>query len=233
MPIKCIVIDDEPLAIKVLEQHILKIDELELVATFKNPVASMELLHASKAIDLIFLDIQMPLITGIEFIKNIDLHSKIIFTTAHREYAIEGYEPGVVDYLLKPVSFVRFFKAINKYRESITNQKVSSVLSSSKRADHLYVNSNKKYIKIEFDHILYVESIKDYIRIHTHKGTIMTKDRISAFRKKLPLTFLRVHRSYIINKDKITAFTAKDVELGKIEIPIGETYKEVIKSLKN
>jgi DNA-binding LytR/AlgR family response regulator len=150
---------------------------------------------------------------------------EIIFTTAHRDYAVTSYELDVVDYLLKPISFTRLFKAINKYKALKGSQVKESPKVTEVANDHMYVNSNKKFIKISFDEILYVESIKDYVRIHLEDKKVMTKDTIGSFLKKLPSHFLRVHRSYIVNTTKVTAFTSLDVEIGRQEIPIGASYK--------
>ncbi|WP_299680388.1 LytTR family DNA-binding domain-containing protein [uncultured Dokdonia sp.] len=226
MKIPCIIIDDEPLAIQVIQSHVAQIPDLQLIATFQNPVAAFELLK-KETIALIFLDIEMPLLTGIDFAKELQGTPKIIFTTAYRNYAIESYELDVVDYLLKPISFTRFFKAINKYK-SLSN--LSPVVDIPEKKefvnDHIYVNANKKYIKVLFADILYVESVKDYIRIHTAEERVITKDTLSDFEAKLPALFLRIHRSYIVNTSKITAFTAVDVEIATKEIPIGASYKE-------
>ncbi|WP_350287527.1 LytTR family DNA-binding domain-containing protein [uncultured Croceitalea sp.] len=231
MAIKCIIIDDEPLAINVIETHLKSLPEMELVGSFQN---SLEAYEAVKdlSIDLIFLDIEMPLLTGLDFIKTAQTPAKIILTTAHRDYAAESYELEVVDYLLKPISFSRLFKAINKFK-SLTNQPVSTIrpVVEEVRNDHIYVNSNKKFIKISFEHITHVESIKDYVRIHTDAENIITKDTISNFEQKLPSTFLRVHRSYIVNTKKVTAFTKMDLELGNVEIPIGASYKKDVLDL--
>ncbi|MBO3697260.1 LytTR family DNA-binding domain-containing protein [Roseivirga sp. E12] len=235
MGIKCMVIDDEPLAIKVIEKHISQVPGLELAATFDNPITAGDFLQ-NDTVDLLFLDIQMPVVTGIDFIKNTSLQPKVILTTAHREYALEGYELDIIDYLLKPISFIRFYKAINKYRALNTSTQLNSQTASEleKVSDHIYVNSNKKMVRIEFDNILYIDSIKDYVRIHTAKDNIITKDKISSFFQKLPASFMRVHRSYIINTEKISYLTTKDaVLLGDIEIPIGASYREVIESIKN
>lgn len=229
------VVDDEPLAIKVLENHIMKVPDIELVATFDNPITAGNFLQ-NTTIDLLFLDIQMPVVTGIDFIKNTTVQPKVILTTAHRKYALEGYELDIMDYLLKPISFIRFYKSINKYRALDAAIQPSSRTSSDIdiASDHIFVNSNKKMIRIEFNNILFVDSIKDYVRIHIANGTIITKDKISAFVQKLPSYFLRVHRSYIINTRKIAALTSKDVVLlGDIEIPIGASYKDIIKSINN
>jgi len=235
MGIRCIVVDDEPLAIRVLEKHIMKVPVLELVATFDNAIDAGHFLQDTP-IDLLFLDIQMPVVTGIDFIKNTSIQPKVILTTAYREYALEGYELDIIDYLLKPISFLRFYKSINKFRAlnattASTNIKSSEIEITS---DHIFVNSNKKMIRIAFSDMLFIDSIKDYVRIHTTNETIITKDKISSFVEKLPSTFLRVHRSYIVNSKKIAALTAKDIVLvGGMEIPIGASYKEIIKLIKD
>jgi len=230
--VQCIIIDDEPLARALIEAHIAKIPNLEVIANCINALEGFEVLK-SRRVDLIFLDIQMPLLTGIEFLKSLSNPPKVIFTTAYREYAIESYELEVVDYLLKPISFDRFFKAINKYFKTVDSQEKKEVEVSDKDSGFMYVNVNKKHHKVLFSEILYAESLKDYVQIHTKEATIVTKDKISDFEKKLPKCFLRIHRSYIVNKDKITAYTSHDIEIGKLEIPIGVSYKkQVIENLK-
>jgi DNA-binding LytR/AlgR family response regulator len=177
----------------------------------------------------------MPLLSGIDFIETIPNVSKVIFTTAYRNYAIESYELDVVDYLLKPIAFSRFFKAINKFKNSV-ELPVSTMTNSEEviANDHIYVNVNKKFVKIKFAEILYIESIKDYIRIHLPTNSIVTKDAISNFEDKLPSEFLRTHRSFIVNTIKITAFTKVDVEIGDKEVPIGSSYKDaVVRFLKD
>ncbi len=235
MNTKCVIIDDEPLAITLIEEHISKFSNLTVVAKCNNAIEGFEALKAHE-VDLIFLDIQMPMLTGIEFLKSLSNPPKVIFTTAYREYALESYELEVVDYLLKPISFDRFFKAINKYFKSAESKTISVPVESKLDAstNHIYVNMNKKHHKVLFDDILYAESLKDYVRIHTTETKIVTKEKISDFEKKLPSHFLRTHRSYIVNSNKITAFTAQDVEIGKLEIPIGISYKQnVLEQLKN
>lgn len=242
--IKCLIIDDEPLAIKVIKRHVEQVPTLDLVATMQNPLDAIEFLK-DQSIDLIFLDIQMPVLTGMEFVKSLPKPPGIIFTTAYRNYAVESYELNVVDYLLKPITFSRFLQAVNKFMDQKGSVRASEVPPSSAQealptevgsetiSEYLYVNSNKKYIKVIFDHISHIESIKDYIRIHTEGKNIITKDTISGFAKKLPRYFLRIHRSYIVNTKKITAFTALDVEINKLELPIGNSYKaEVMERLK-
>lgn len=227
--ITCIIVDDEPLAIKLIETHIAKIPQLEVVATCQNPLDAFSVLKKER-VDLLLLDIQMPIMTGIDFVKSLPHIPSVIFTTAYREYAVESYELEVVDYLLKPISFTRFFKAINKF---LSAREVTPSLNKVEETaidslNYIFVNSNKKHIKILFADILYVESIKDYIRIHTKEQRIVTKDKISEFEQKLPTSFLRVHRSFIVNTQQISAFTAHDIEIGKMEIPIGGSYKQKV-----
>ena len=233
--VKCLVVDDEPLAIRLLNKHIEQIPQLELVAGCQNALEAFELLKKEK-IDLIFLDIQMPLLTGIDFVRALQSPPSIIFTTAYREYAVESYELEVIDYLLKPIPFNRFFKAVNKFlnrQGQASLRQRQPTLEAAPIENYLYVNVNKKYVKVLFDEILYAESLKDYVRIHTSNTTIVTKDTMTEFEKKLPQSFLRIHRSYIVNKEKITAYTAHDIEIGKREIPIGGSYKrDVIKQLR-
>lgn len=229
MKTRCLIVDDEPLAIELIRSHVLNIPRLELIATCKNALEASELITSS-SIDLIFMDIQMPKITGIDFLKSVSNPPKVILTTAYREYALEGYELNVIDYLLKPITFERFFKAVNKYFElTSTIPKTEEVIvNTTPVSEYIYVNVNKKKVKVIFDEVLYIESIKDYIQIITADNKMVTKDRISDFDQKLPHYFLRVHRSFIVNTRKITAFTTNDVEIGGLEIPIGVSYKSEV-----
>lgn len=231
MKIRCVIIDDEPLAIALIENHIAQLSELEVLGTFKNVIKAFEFIK-SNPVDLLFLDIQMPLITGIEFLKSVNIASKVILTTAYREYAIEGFDLNVVDYLLKPITFERFFKAIDKYFDSLPSEPQQNQMKSAPHPEKnfIYVRSDKKNVMVTLSDILYVESIKDYIKICTTEKTILVKEKISAFEEQLPnQLFLRVHRSYIVNKLKITAYTNYDVEISAIEIPIGGMFKEQVK----
>ena len=232
MSIRCLIIDDEPLAIEVLQTHLQQIEEVELLGTFQNSLKAFEFVK-NHTIDLIFLDIEMPVLTGVDFVKSLKSPPKIIFTTAHRDYAVVSYELNVIDYLLKPISFMRLFKAINKYKELIGSQTTVVPEEVETPNDHMYVNSNKKFIRISFDEILYVESIKDYVRIHLEDQSVITKGTIGSFLEKLPKTFIRIHRSFVVNTKKVTAFTSLDVEIGTKEIPIGSSYKnETLNFLK-
>ncbi|PCE66237.1 LytR/AlgR family response regulator transcription factor [Sediminicola luteus] len=234
MPIKCLIIDDEPLAIELVRQHVSHFPDMEVVATAENALEGFDLLNKHQ-IDLLFLDIQMPKLTGLQFLKALTNPPQVILTTAYREYALESYDLEVLDYLLKPISFERFLKAINKYyklQDKPTNP-VTPAPSSPLVNDHIYVNVNKKHHKVLFQDMLYAESLKDYVRIHTQDDSYTTKFKISDFMGLLPSHFIRVHRSYVVNTQKITAFTGLDVEIDSTEIPIGASYKEdVLASLK-
>lgn len=225
----CIIIDDEPLAIELIKDHVSKFSNLEIIGTCQNAIEGLEMLK-SNHVDLMFLDIQMPTLTGIEFLKSLSNPPKVIFTTAYREYALESYELEVVDYLLKPISFDRFFKAINKFLKTETPVQKSQPKTIEKEgtSNYIYVNVNKKHHRINYDDILYAESLKDYVRIHTTSTSITTKEKISDFESKLPSYFLRTHRSYIVNTQKISAYTMHDIEIGDIEIPIGISYKQQV-----
>jgi len=222
MTYKCVIIDDEELARELIATHLSKVEGFELVASCASALEAHKVLQKD-SVDLLFLDIEMPVLKGTDFFKNLNTKPKVIFTTAYRDYAVEGFELSAVDYLLKPIVFTRFFKAIEKFIESVKTTDVS--LKEDERENHIYIQSNKKNIKIQLDEILYIESIKDYVRIHLSDDKIMFKHGITAFEKKLDKRFLRVHRSYMVNADKVTAFTKNDIEIGEIEIPIGEYYK--------
>jgi len=219
---KCLIVDDEELARELIVTHLNQLPDFEIVGICASAIEASSVLKKEN-IDLIFLDIEMPVLKGTDFVKNLVHKPKVIFTTAHREYAIESYELNVVDYLLKPIVFNRFFKAIEKFLDTQvvveTNQKTSELT-------HIFVQSNKKNIKVLYNEILYVESIKDYIKIHTKNSKLTIKHGISTFEDKLDDRFIRVHRSYIINKQKVTAYTKQDVEIDDIEIPIGDLYKK-------
>ncbi len=224
--IKCLIVDDEPLAIKVIKGYVEQVPQLELVDTCGDAMSAFQVINQKK-VDLIFLDIEMPGINGISFIKSLSNPPAVILTTAFREYAFESYEIEVVDYLLKPISFDRFFKAINKHLKSKTATPEMPD-TPAKTGGSIYVYSNKKNLKVYFDDILYVESIKDYITIHTTEAQIVSKNTITNFEELLPSSFLRIHRSFIVNSTKITAFTHQDIEIGDKEVPIGTSYKRAV-----
>lgn len=222
-------VDDEPLAIALLQKHAVQLEFLEVVATCGNAMKALEVLKSS-AIDLLFLDIRMPALNGIDFLKTLRQPPKVIITTAYREYALDGYDLDIVDYLLKPITFERFFKALERYLRTLEVTPVTAVNEPA----NIYIKSGYKNIKLQTDDILYIESLKDYVKIVTLGETIQAKYRISELDAELaPQGFIRIHRSFIINPRHMSAFTASDVEIGKAELPIGESYKaSVLKFLK-
>ena len=228
---RCLIVDDESLARELIETHLAQLDDFKVIASCKSALEAHKILQ-SETIDLLFLDIEMPVLKGTDFLKTLKHKPKVIFTTAYRQYAVDGFNLNAVDYLLKPITFERFFQSIEKFIE--TCKPVSTVIEKSGvENSHIYIQSNKKNIKVFLDDINYIESIKDYVRIHLKDSTIMLKHRTTAFQEKLDTRFIRVHRSYIVNSQKITAFTKQDIEIDKIEIPIGDFYKtNVLKQLK-
>ncbi|MGZ3871305.1 MAG: LytR/AlgR family response regulator transcription factor [Mucilaginibacter sp.] len=226
MKIRCLLVDDEPLAIRLLQKHIAQLDFFEVVGTCNNAVKALEILNR-QPVDLLFLDVKMPQLSGLDLFRALRNPPKTILTTAYREFALDGFDLGVTDYLLKPVTFDRFFKAVERYLSTVEHA-VPQVLSSSE-PQFIYLRSGHKYFKVDTRDILYAESLKDYIHVHTTEKTIAAKYKISDFEKELEgKGFLRVHRSYIVNLAHVTAFTANDVEVGKLEIPIGESYKAYV-----
>lgn len=233
MKFKCLIVDDEPLAIEVIESHLKKLDSFSVVATCQNAFEAHDWL-TKKKIDLVFMDIQMPGMKGTDFIRNLKNPPKVILTTAYREYAVESYELDAVDYLVKPISFERFFKAINKFLHlSLIPENISIIEKGDASSDFIYVRVNKKINKIYLHEILYAESIKDYITIHTLTRNIIAKYTLSAFEELLPENnFLRIHRSFIVSVKQITGFTASTIEISGTELPIGRNYRlQVFKTL--
>lgn len=227
--IKCIIVDDEPVAREILENHIAKIDSVEVVASCKNALDAFRAVNNQK-IDLVFLDINMPEISGLSLAKSINQDIKIIFTTAYREYAVEGFDLQAVDYLLKPISFERLLKGINKYlNENIPVQ--THVLDEfiAEKSDSFFVRSDRKMVKINFSEILYIESLADYIKICLAGKNVVTRETISSIEAKLPQQdFLRVHRSFIVAKSAIDSFTSEYIEIGKKQVPVSRSYKDSV-----
>lgn len=216
--IKCIVVDDEPLAVSLIGNYVEKVPFLELVFSTENPIEALEFIQKNEA-ELVFLDIQMPEITGINFMKIIGDKMKYILTTAYSEYALEGYEHNVVDYLLKPISFDRFNKSILKAKERFSSGDV-------KESGHFFVKSSGQQHRINFNEILYVESIKDYVNIKTEAQEYIVLDTLKSLENQLPEGFIRVHKSFILNIGKVKSIGLKKVILlSEQEIPIGESYK--------
>lgn len=233
--IQCIIVDDEPVACEILENHLAKIKSVKVIATCKNSMEAFDKINTNK-IDLIFLDINMPEISGLSFAKSITKDIKIIFTTAYREYAVDGFDLQAVDYLLKPISFERLQQAISKYLNENTPviQTIKEVITEEKN-DSIFVRSNRKMINIKFSEIKFIESLSDYIQIHLTDKTVTTRETISNIEAKLPQKyFLRVHRSYIISIANIDSFTNETIGIGKNEIPISRSYKnDVLQKLES
>ena len=227
--IRCLVIDDEQPARDILQKHIAGVEALELAGTCNNAVEALSFLQ-SNTVDLLFLDIQMPHILGTNFIRTLKNPPKVIFTTAYRKYAVEGFELDAVDYLLKPISFDRFLKALNK----ILHINLQNNLPETGKTDSikepaqpfLYFRSDRKMVKVLFNDILYIEGLRDYIKIFTTSKTIITKHLLSSLQEMLPADiFLRIHRSYIVSINKIDSYNTDTIDINKKELPIGRLYK--------
>ena len=224
--IQCIIVDDEPIAREIIQSYLEKVQNIELITSCKNVVEALQILN-SQSVDLIFLDINMPEISGLTLANSVNNRTKIIFTTAYREYAVEGFDLQVVDYLLKPISFERFLKAVQKYFDLHVSVKTSSSVSKEESQDSIFVRSDRKMIKVRFEEIQYIESLSDYIKIYTHKDVIVTRETIKNIESKLPIRdFLRIHRSFIVSLKAIDSYTNEYVEVGKKAIPISRSYKE-------
>ena len=226
MKIKCLVVDDEPLAAELVATHISKVSDLELVAKSHNPVDAFAILQR-EPIDLLFLDIHMPRMTGWELLKSLPNKPLVVITTAYREHALEGYEFDVLDFLLKPITFDRFLRSISKYNQRrLTMLDSTTSLSDSYEQAYKYFKVNREMKKVFLKDILYIESLKDYVRIKTDKESLITYQRISYLEEKLPDDkFLRVHKSFIVAVDKITSLGSNSVKIKDKEIPVGRNYK--------
>ena len=229
--IHCLIIDDEPPAREILKQHIANVEALELAGTCSNAVEAVSFLK-EHPVDLLLLDIQMPQLLGTNFIRTLKNPPKVIFTTAYRKYAVEGFELDAVDYLLKPISFERFLKAVNKVLQLNISSAQAMPTSATKEKQNgesnsfLYFRAERKMVKVFFRDILYVEGLKDYIRIVTDNKTIVTKYVLSTLEEMLPANeFLRIHKSYIVAIYKIDSYNADTIHIAKHELPIGRLYK--------
>lgn len=227
---KCVIVDDEPIATKYLTLFVEQISELELVKTFFNPLEALDYLEKEQ-IDVVFLDIQMPQMSGIEIAKKISNKSLFIFTTAYAEYAVEGFDLAATDYLLKPISFDRFLKASNKAIEILKLKTQAAVVEREDfKRDFMFVKANFKLVKINYADILVFEGCKEYIKIITKEGKpIITLESMKNIEQIMPKSdFIRVHKSYIISTKNISAIAGNIIEMGEIEIPIGATYKDAL-----
>ena len=229
--VNVIIVDDEVIAREILEVYISKIPELELCGSFGSGVEAISYTKTNP-VDLVLLDIHMPELDGFSVLDFLSDDIKVIFTTAHREYALKGFEVNALDYLLKPISFERFFKGIQKYMDLSTSEKQ---MHNSQTSKYLFVRADRKMQKINLSDIYYIESFSDYLKIHTISGQFVTRETIKHIESKLPKgQFLRCHRSYIVAIDKIEAYTNEHIELNQQAIPISRSYKnEVVTFLGN
>src|SRR5258706_1463001 len=234
--IKCLVIDDEQPAREMLKQHIAGVEALELTGSCSNAVEAISFLKEQQ-VDLLFLDIQMPQLLGTDFIRTLKNAPKVIFTTAYRKYAVEGFELDAVDYLLKPISFDRFLKSVNKILQVNLQSNTPPPVTENHietAQPFLYLRVDRKMVKVLFNDILYIEGLRDYIRIFTTSKTIVTKHLLATLEEMLPSdTFLRIHRSYIVSISKIDSYNTDTIEIGKKELPIGRLYKHDVSKLLN
>jgi len=234
--INCIIVDDEQLARKLLEGYIKKLPYLQLVGSCKSSMEAMAVLQKEE-VDLMFLDIQMPDLTGIEFVKTLNKKPFVVFITAYREYAIEGYELDVVDYLLKPVSFERFVQGVNKVVEIVNLRKQKLVtqtvetINENKTDDYILLKADHKTYRIKYDEIFYIEGLREYVTFYTVHKKIVVLESLKKLEETLPVdTFLRVHKSFIVNTNKVQALYGNQLEIEGKYIPIGKSYGEFVKS---
>jgi len=231
LKINCIIVEDEPLARNLLSDYVRKVPQLNLVETLSNPLQVMDVLRNNE-IDVMFLDVQMPDLTGISLLKVLQVKPLIVLTTAYSEYALEGYELDVADYLLKPITFERFLRSVDKITLRLTERKAPAPLPASKPSveatqPFVFVKDGTKLIKVRIDEILYVEGLKDYVTIHTKTQKIVSLQRLKTLEEELPSDkFIRVHNSFIVAFNAIDVIHKNDVQVGTMMIPIGETYKK-------
>lgn len=234
MKLKCIAVDDEPLALDIIEDYVSKVPFLELVKRTENAIEALQLVQAG-GIDLVFLDIQMPELTGIQFLKIAGDKAKFILTTAYSQYALESYDLNVSDYLLKPIAFDRFYKAADKVLKLCEKDEVAPTLTPEPVAapvlapvqDFIFVKTEHKIQKVELEDVMYIEGLKDYISIFTKAERVITLQNMKKMEETLPKgAFIRVHKSYIISIDKIDSIERSRIAIGDKVIPIGDTYRE-------
>jgi len=224
---KCLVVDDEPMARDVLRRYIEKLPALQLIGECSNAIDALIFLQ-NNTVDLLFLDIQMPELLGTELVQSLRYPPKVIFTTAFKEYALDGFNLDAVDYLLKPVRFERFLKAINKAYPKESKSYINELTASEKKIgiDFIYLRVDRKLVKIILSDVLYIESAKDYVKVFTKDKSYITRQTISSIEAMLSVNeFIRIHRSFIISVTKIKSFTNELVEVGNKELPVGKVYK--------
>lgn len=226
--IKCAVVDDEPLSLALVQDYILRTPGLSLVAAFRNPLELIQLIER-ETIQILFLDIEMPELMGLHLAKLIQGKCEIVITTAYPQYAMEGYEHDVADYLLKPFGFERFLAAINKCKKRIG----STPNEVAEATNHFFIKTGNRLLKIFYNDVLYLEGMRDYVGIHTSSEKLLTLQTLSSFEEQLPGRFVRIHRSFIVNIDKVSFIEHTRIGIGTLVLPIGEKYKDGISRLLN
>lgn len=227
MKLRCIAIDDEPLALELLEDNISKVPFLQLLAGFNKPIEALQYLQSNE-VDLVFIDIQMPGLTGLQLIQSLPKKPLFILVTAYEQFALQGYELDVVDYLVKPVRFDRFLKACTKALE-IHEARNKSTVNNGQERDHMFIQADYMMVRVNFEDIQWIESLKDYLRIHMtgSQKPIVARMSMKSIEEQLPATrFLRIHKSYIVATAAITAVQKGTVFLDDIQLPVGDLYKE-------
>ncbi len=228
MKITCLIVEDEPLARNLITDYVSKVPYLELIKACSGPLEAMEELRKSP-VDLLFLDVQMPELTGISFLKSLQKKPFVILTTAYSQYALEGYELDVTDYLLKPITFERFLKAVDKVSQRISGSPavVTEKVTTEPAPSYIFVKDGTKLVKIRWEDILYVEGLKDYVTIHTRQQKVISLQRMKTMEEELPGSkFIRIHNSYIVALDAIDSVHKDKVQIGQAFIPVGDTYKK-------
>ncbi len=224
--ITCVIVDDEPIAREIIAAFIEKTPSLKLIKVCNNAIEAINFIENNQ-VDLFFLDINMPEINGLSLAKIIGNKSKIIFTTAYRDYAVDGFNLNVIDYLLKPIAFERFFEAIEKVNSTFKPSETEKNNTTSK--NFIFVRSERKMVKINFDEILYIESLGDYLKVFLQDQTVITRETMNNINNKLPLNkFIRIHRSYIVSLIEISSYTNEHIELKNKALPISRSYKESV-----
>ena len=225
-PINCILVDDEPVALDIMESHLSKIEDINILARCSNASEAFNVI-SKENIHLIFLDINMPGISGISFARSINKDLQVIFTTAYREYAVDGFDLHAADFLLKPISFERLLDAINNYRKNHSEKEITKI--AEREAEFIFVKIDRQMVKIDFEELLYIESYADYLKIHLLTDTKITRETITAIEEKLPSSkFLRTHRSFIVSIQKIESYTNEQVVVRQKSIPISRSFKEQV-----
>ena len=228
--IKCIIVDDEPIAQRILEGYIKELEELSLVGKCKHALEARAMLDA-ESVDLMLLDIEMPKLKGLNFLRTLAQPPAVIITTAHREFALEGFDLEVLDYLLKPIAFERFLQGINRYKKIHWSTTPTESTVTEEPSEFLYIKSNRKTVKIQRKDILFIEGMSNYVKIHTNKQFFTAYISLSNIQGQLDERFIRIHKSYIVNRKAIKAFTNEYLELEKRQLPIGKSYRKDVSNL--